>query len=312
MQYRSIIYKVTNKINGKIYIGQSHMTLEERFNDDFLGHFTKAFNTNKNNYFYNALRKYGKDNFTYEIIEESKPRTSKKCKAPSTKQWLNEREKYWVAYYHSNDHSRGYNQTSGGQKDYVRTESEIERLAYQSKLNMARPGIREQISQKIKKLWENPDYRNRVISGLKKKALTNPESFRKGVISRVEKTGFYNDQRERAGIRFKRRRGIKEHRYTSIKRIIKKIPRKMINLIHYFFILKYGPDYRLRGFNESQKGKAKKILRKLTLEQEAERRRKISENSRWKIKRTPEESRIRRNERKRERRIQRRLDENKV
>jgi hypothetical protein len=47
-----------------------------------------------------AIRKYGIDNFSFNIIEE--------CKQNQ----LNERERYWIAYY--NTFYDGYNQTLGG------------------------------------------------------------------------------------------------------------------------------------------------------------------------------------------------------
>lgn len=85
------IYKVTNKVNGKVYIGQSvdigrrwrqHMTAE----DDI--------------YFHKAIQKYGVENFEWEVIE--------KCK----KKDLDEREIYWIEYYDS--FNKGYNCTKGG------------------------------------------------------------------------------------------------------------------------------------------------------------------------------------------------------
>ena len=86
------IYKVTNKINGKVYIGQSvdigrrwrqHMTAE----DDI--------------YFHKAIQKYGVENFEWEVIEQ--------CK----KKDLDEREIYWIEYYDS--FNKGYNCTKGGE-----------------------------------------------------------------------------------------------------------------------------------------------------------------------------------------------------
>ena len=85
------IYRVTNKINGKVYIGQSvdigrrwrqHMTAE----DDI--------------YFHKAIQKYGVENFEWEVIEQ--------CK----KKDLDEREIYWIEYYDS--FNKGYNCTKGG------------------------------------------------------------------------------------------------------------------------------------------------------------------------------------------------------
>lgn len=48
-----LIYKATNKINGKIYIGQTHKSLEERK----MCH--KHDSKNIDTYFYRAIRKYG-------------------------------------------------------------------------------------------------------------------------------------------------------------------------------------------------------------------------------------------------------------
>lgn len=89
------IYKITNKQNQKVYIGQS-INIQQRFY-----HHRKL--TNDNNYFHRALKKYGKDNFNYEIIE--------KC----SQEQLDEREKYWIAFYQSNLREYGYNSTFGGE-----------------------------------------------------------------------------------------------------------------------------------------------------------------------------------------------------
>lgn len=99
------IYKITNKINGKIYIGQTTKTLKERFNAHCWGvsmndqyHFNMAIKS--------AIRKYGKENFTIELIEEVE--TDK----------LNEREVYWISFYDS--YNKGYNNTLGGQNGATR------------------------------------------------------------------------------------------------------------------------------------------------------------------------------------------------
>lgn len=99
------IYKVTNLINGKIYIGQSQH-IETRW----YSHKNDYNNPNSSGYtsmFYNAMRKYGVENFQFEVIEE----------CPLDK--LNEREQYWIEYFHSYwgfEKSNGYNMTLGGDK----------------------------------------------------------------------------------------------------------------------------------------------------------------------------------------------------
>ncbi len=64
------IYKITNKVNGKIYVGQTIKTLEERFQKHCWG------TTEKDKYHLNmaikkAIKKYGKENFIIELIEEA-------------------------------------------------------------------------------------------------------------------------------------------------------------------------------------------------------------------------------------------------
>lgn len=89
---KGIIYKITNKVNGKSYIGQTRYTLEFRWKQ----HQHKMDNT----YFHNAIRKYGADNFSCEILEE--------CEVSD----LNSREIFYIAKY--NTFKEGYNLTIGG------------------------------------------------------------------------------------------------------------------------------------------------------------------------------------------------------
>ena len=89
------IYKVTNNINKKIYIGQTIQDENIRWNH----HIREALNGSDTK-FHRALRKYGKDGFIWEVIEE----------VDNDK--LNEREIYWISYY--NSYKQGYNSTTGG------------------------------------------------------------------------------------------------------------------------------------------------------------------------------------------------------
>lgn len=92
------IYKITNLINSKVYIGQTRQSLKDRW----YKHCQKQYDK----YHFNmpikqAIFKYGKDNFKIELIEE--------CSI----ELLNEREIYWIQYYDS--YNKGYNCTKGGQ-----------------------------------------------------------------------------------------------------------------------------------------------------------------------------------------------------
>lgn len=100
------IYKITNKLNGKCYIGQS-IDIHHRW---YTHKNPKTWVADKGKVLYRAFVKYGIENFTFEIIEEC-PRKQ-----------LDIREKYWVRYFDS--YSNGYNMTKGGQgnnhRDWLR------------------------------------------------------------------------------------------------------------------------------------------------------------------------------------------------
>lgn len=92
------IYKITNLINGKIYIGQS-VDINKRWRQHKRNAQIKGREYDK--YLYRAFRKYGLENFSFEVIEEC-PR-----------ELLNEKETYYIQYYKANDETFGYNETSG-------------------------------------------------------------------------------------------------------------------------------------------------------------------------------------------------------
>ena len=79
------IYKITNTVNNKCYIGQS-TNLIKRIQKHIK---TLLKGTNRNEHLQNAYNKYGTGNFTIEIIEE--------C----TVENLDEREIFWIDYYKS-------------------------------------------------------------------------------------------------------------------------------------------------------------------------------------------------------------------
>lgn len=92
------IYKITNKVNGKCYIGQA-VDIERRWRK----HKSAYKNPQSPNYdypLYRAMRKYGIENFTFETLEE--------CEAKD----LNDKEVFYIAKF--NCYEDGYNQTKGG------------------------------------------------------------------------------------------------------------------------------------------------------------------------------------------------------
>lgn len=98
------IYKITNDINDKVYIGKTEFSIEKRFKE----HCTDAFRErNEKRPLYNAMKKYGIEHFSVEFVEETS--------IPE------EREQYWINFYKS--YGKGYNATLGGEgKPYINQE----------------------------------------------------------------------------------------------------------------------------------------------------------------------------------------------
>lgn len=88
------IYKITNIVNNKVYIGQTTKTVEARWKQH------KHSSVSKKYALYYAMRKYGIDNFKIETLEQCDNKD------------LDEKEIEWIAFY--NSYREGYNMTLGG------------------------------------------------------------------------------------------------------------------------------------------------------------------------------------------------------
>lgn len=89
------VYKITNIINNKIYIGKTYLTIEERWKQHIKDSIKDS---EEKRPLYSAMKKYGIENFLIEQIEETDN--------------PEEREKYWIEFYDS--FHNGYNATIGG------------------------------------------------------------------------------------------------------------------------------------------------------------------------------------------------------
>jgi hypothetical protein len=95
------IYQITNDINGKIYIGKTERTVEERFKEHCRDAYRREFEKRP---LYSAMRKYGVEHFHVETLEET--------------DLPEEREIYWIETKRS--FKNGYNATLGGDgKHYI-------------------------------------------------------------------------------------------------------------------------------------------------------------------------------------------------
>lgn len=118
--------------SGKVYIGITGRAVVRRWGTNGCGY-------KDHTHFWNAIQKYGWDNFKHEIILHG-----------LSKEEACEKEKEYIAKYRSNDPERGYNLTEGGEGGFHFTKEVIVRQ-----------------SEGIKRKWCDPEYRNKVIESKK-------------------------------------------------------------------------------------------------------------------------------------------------
>ncbi len=150
-----IIYKTINLINGKIYIGQ-----DTKNDPNYLG---------SGKIIKEAIKKYGKKNFTKEIIEI--------C---NNQDELNSSEIYWIDKLESRNNEIGYNILSGGlgSTGFKQSAESIEKIKENNRSEnfkkiMSSPEVSKKISEgqknsdAKKNLHKSPEYREKMSKSLK-------------------------------------------------------------------------------------------------------------------------------------------------
>ena len=130
------IYKITNLVNNKVYIGQSARGVKERF----ARHIHDAMSGRLDTHFARAIRKHGPDNFVVEVIDTA-----------DTQDDLNYKEQYWIREYDSLRH--GYNETDatykcGGNTYMSKSDKEMRKIG--KKISKSKMGSLNPRSSKIK------------------------------------------------------------------------------------------------------------------------------------------------------------------
>ena len=95
----SAIYVITNLINQKQYVGKTSYSIEKRWKEHCYD--SKKNDVNKHRPLYNAIQKYGVENFSISLLEDNIQDNE-----------INEREKFWISKL--NTYYQGYNATLGG------------------------------------------------------------------------------------------------------------------------------------------------------------------------------------------------------
>jgi len=141
------IYKTTNLINNKIYIGLSAREVNE--SKSYLG---------SGSYLKRAISKNGRDQFTKEILESN----------IESKELLQEREIYYIAKYNSTNDTIGYNITSGGTggdtiSNHPDKDTIVSKIAKSSKETWEDPEYRAKMRALRLKTWSDPEYKDMMV-----------------------------------------------------------------------------------------------------------------------------------------------------
>lgn len=97
-----IIYKITNNINNKVYIGLTTCSLDYRWGR----HLAEGRNENNTKHLYKSMRKYGLNHFSIEQIDST-----------DNFKELGQLERYYIKKYDSRNPNKGYNLTAGGESN---------------------------------------------------------------------------------------------------------------------------------------------------------------------------------------------------
>ena len=160
-----IVYAHTNKINGKKYIGQTNQSPEKRWRKDGVGYY--SYTSKKQSKFWNAIQKYGWDNFTHEILEEN-----------LSEEEANIKEEYYITLYDSIEN--GYNIQKGG-NNYQITD-ETKRKISETKKSQNRH-MSEEMKKKLSILYSgenNPFFGRKHTEETKEKMRKNHKNFSGG------------------------------------------------------------------------------------------------------------------------------------
>ena len=200
------IYKYTNVINEKVYIGQTKNSLKrrsERLGRNYIGC----------RYFYNAIQKYGWDNFIPEILEDN-----------LSKEEANRLEKYYIKKFDSTNRNIGYNILSGGNNSLMPEESkEI---------------ISEKAKERYKDKTKNPMYGKKHSQD----SLNKMRNKKVGKSNPMYRKHLSDEAKRKQKETFERNGSTKSHEWTQEERTKKSIQQKELCKIYVNKIVKCVED----------------------------------------------------------------------
>jgi group I intron endonuclease len=172
VEMKGLIYCVHCISTGKKYIGQTTQILEKRIGRHFC-------DSQKTDYhFHRAIKKYGKNNFIYGVVEE--------CDIDK----LNDRETYWINEYKTFEN--GYNSDTGGLNGRLMSEDTKQKISNALKNRTFSPEHLLKIKQSLTGKTLSQETRNKISESKKGKSrgpLTEEHKKKIGDANRGKKLG---------------------------------------------------------------------------------------------------------------------------
>lgn len=179
---QSGIYKITNIIDGKIYIGSAvNITVRWRNHRNELNR-----NDHKNEYLQRAWNKYKEENFKFEIIEEVEKENN-----------LLEREQYWLDYTESFNRDKGYNltPTAGSMLGYRFSEESKKKIGKSNKGKKRSEEFKQEVSKRFKGKKFSDTHREKISQSLKQNSYWYGKTMPKEIKAKMSES-----QKKRTGI----------------------------------------------------------------------------------------------------------------
>lgn len=224
------IYKITNLVNGKVYIGQSKDVLRR-----FKEHFSLGCNVSNQHLRY-SMKHYGIENFTFEIL----------LKTYDLDYW----ERFFIYWYQACDSEYGYNLTTGGQKNSERRDGFI----YTDEM-------KKKMSEAAKRNWSDKDYHDRIVASQNKGKMSDIVRKRRSeATKRMWETGKFKDQPAKIS-KWSRGRKMSESMKLKMKEVSK--IREAKHHLDYEIYLSNGGQFNYNEFCKHYKNGINDLLENL-------------------------------------------------
>lgn len=201
------IYKIQNKINNKVYIGQA-IDIEDRWRNHLSSLRT---NTHTNTHLQNSFNCYGENAFIFSVIEE--------CSIDA----LTQQEQFWIDYYGGVNSTKNYNQRDAGSHGAHSEESKRKISESQKGIKKAPHTISDEGRKALSKahIGIKPSDETRIKMSTAHKGITHTDEEKKKISDGIKEYYNNNPDMRKHLAELKRNRSVSQETRNKISEISK-------------------------------------------------------------------------------------------